>query len=122
MNNNNRVPTVYIVEPAGITLDVSALYDHGDVAYVYAPEDSRPSIWRPEYVEDVIKRMLKMGYDPTYDYFAVVGRMVPVVMVATSLAARWPEAKMLYFSSTEREYVERPAVIAGTSNIMSHRG
>ena len=112
--NTTRVPKVYIVEPTDAGLDVSSLYDYGEVTFLFGETEKRPPIWRADYVDSVMTKLAANGYDPLVDYFAVVGRMVPVVMVTTSLAARWPEAKLLYFSSTSREYVERPAVIAGS--------
>lgn len=106
-----KLPIVFVIQPPSRgALDMSALYDYGTVQYVYNLADNRPPIWRADYVEDVLRRLETQGYDPLVDYFAVVGSMVPVVMVATAIAGRWPHAKLLYFSSTSREYVERSAV------------
>ena len=97
---------IFLLEPS--KFDVSHLAEWGQVQYVYGPTDHRPSIWDERFVPSTIKRMEDMGFNPDRDHIAIVGHLVPIVMVTSALAQKYgPRVCALYFSSTTREYVER---------------
>jgi hypothetical protein len=89
------------------SMDVSEASMYGDIKYVFAADESRPSIWRADFLHEVVRRLEHDKFDPREDFFVATGAFVPVVLVACELVARYGSLRCLVFNSVDCNYVER---------------
>jgi hypothetical protein len=99
-------PRAFILEPQE-KLDLRPAKLWGDIVYIFAEYDSRPSIWHQKLIDDAIGILQQYDYDPDKDYLIVAGAMVPLVMFVSAVCEVWRCPKVLYWDMRHRCYVER---------------
>lgn len=101
----SNIPRVFILEPC--QLDTSRTARFGQQVYLFGRDEKRSSIWDNAFKAEIAAALDKYRYDPKVDYFVVVGHMVPVVIATSVLTARFGTVKVLFYSSTDRDYVPK---------------
>lgn len=96
---------VFIVEPC--RLDVRNAAEFGTIEYLFDENDHRASIWTHDFLNEISNVLKKKKYDPSRDFFAVSGRLVPVTMAAIHILSLYKRVRFLFFNAVDRNYVER---------------
>lgn len=99
----NKGSIVFVLEQTEV--DVSPAKEYGRIAHVFRPNERRPSIWTPEFREELLETFVEMGYDPENDYVVIAGRMVPLVKMVATLVAEYRTIRVLFYVSSEERYI-----------------
>lgn len=87
--------------------DCAGLEAYGTIEYMFDKGIRRSSIWSASLADDITERIAEMGYDPKYDWLAIVGATVPVTLVLVQLLSLYGQVRVLFYSASERIYVPR---------------
>lgn len=98
--------TVYLVNPAGATLDLSGAKQYGDLRYanvrfVYADEIDDEAL--PVAAERNLLQKVD-SFDPETDYFLIAGDDLQLVAMAAMLGARHPWFRVLRWDRQAKGY------------------
>jgi hypothetical protein len=103
-NSDKKEPRVFMLMPH--KLDVSKATEYGKIKMIFDGVQKKPSIWTPEFVKETLDRLEDMEYDPSTDYFLVVGSMVSVVRSTTALVSSCTVLpKGLFYDISSGKYV-----------------
>lgn len=105
----SRCPTTRLafVLDGSMRFDISPAKRHGDVKYVFDPNEEKPSIWSVTYYEHAVNKMLAQEFDPDIDYLVAAGSQVPLLLLVATLVARFGQINLLLFDSTTSEYIHK---------------
>lgn len=97
---------VFVYEP--VKTDIAPAQVFGEVVYLFTETIYRPSIWETQALQQAIfDRLVELDFSPDEDFVAVVGPMIPVMLVFTVLDAAWGNYKVLLWNAEHREYQAR---------------
>jgi hypothetical protein len=99
---NNKHTRCFIVEDS--KHDISTISRHGEIVYLYKQNDNKPSLWSA-YKEGIVAKLKRYDFDPDNDYFACVGRQVPVIMSVAAIMEEYGGFRALFFNAPEQQYV-----------------
>lgn len=105
IHTDERPPRVFMLMPHDKNVRASRRF--GELVVVFDKNESRPSIWDPEFLMEALDRMQDYQFDATRDHILVVGSMVPVVMWCAATMHRWPGTRILCFDIASGDYVSR---------------
>jgi len=95
---------VFVVEPTRTDF-LDGLKDFGEVTYIF--DGHRPSIFSEAYRDAIRDGLQRCNYNPHEDFIAVVGKQVPLFILAAEITAAYGSFTALLFSSSERRYIPR---------------
>lgn len=96
---------VVVLEPTN--KDLSAAQTHGELVYLFGPQDTRPSIWETDdFMLAVQERLEKINFSAD-DYLLCVGHQVPLMTTMHLLSNVYDQYKVLFWHATVQEYVPR---------------
>jgi hypothetical protein len=97
--------TVFLLEQT--THDISALRGYGEVEYIFAPGEARPSVWQLEFSALLAEKLEDIGFDPANDFIAFTGRLIPMMMLSSAVHRQYGSFFALLFDAGTQTYVER---------------
>lgn len=101
---------VFVIEECKV--DISALSEHGEVNYVYAPNSGRSSMWSQHFRNETLRRLEDAGFDPKRDYVAVVGAVVITTIIVGALIDKYGKITALLYDAVKKTY--RPTCLGST--------
>lgn len=105
------MPKVFMLMPHNV--DVSKARRFGELIYIFDRGARRPSLWSPEFIDEMFVQLAEMGYDPATDYLLIAGNMAPIVRAACALARDCDvPPRALFYDAVTADYVELPLGIA----------
>lgn len=87
--------------------DVSDAGRFGEITYVYPTNEPHPKVWTNSFVQDMLKRLSDLQFNPEVDYVVVSGTVVPLVLLLTRLARDYQTLNMLLYDSSVDEYIHK---------------
>lgn len=92
-------------------VDVTSAMEYGPLIPLFKPnepKENRPSIWREEFVDEVINRMIKNKFNPEKDYVLVAGYTSGLIIWIVSILREWEDCdviKFLMWNGKSRNYI-----------------
>ena len=103
-----KLPRVFVLEPVKSSIDVSKAERYGEVAYVFNPDERRPSVFQATaFGESVLRRLEAAEFRWEHDYLAVAGSIVPVTIALMACMTKYPRLNVLFWHAGEMTYVRR---------------
>jgi hypothetical protein len=98
---------VFIFErPQQLSIDEARKF--GAVEFVFPPRAPRAPLFDAERLAgQILERLHSIGFDPTNDYIAFTGHIVPLLVMATAAVSEYGPIRALLFDAERRDYVER---------------
>jgi hypothetical protein len=86
--------------------DIRGAQEFGDIIYLFDAAERRPSIFTPEYGEEVLRRLVENGFDKHQDLILLAGNVIVLVTTVAKLAGQFGYCNVLAFDSQIRSYVK----------------
>jgi len=100
----NRV--FVLQQPRRKDLDLSTLYNFGEVVELITDDERRPPIFEPAFARLVADKIRESSFDPKKDKFAIVGSLSTMVVVTGALVSMYGNVTTLQYDASVLSYVE----------------
>ena len=104
--SNSKPRRVFIAECVSSHIDLSKAEKYGEVVIVMKDRGA-PASETGAFLTRLQDRLDELKFDPTTDYFCVVGAILPVSISIAALLHRYDVISLLVYSTTTERYVER---------------
>lgn len=98
----------FVLEQPRRNLDLTTINKFGKLHFIFEQDDVRSSVFTTDqFSQDVVQACQRQSFDPSRDYFCIVGSLVAVVTATVALLKTFGSLKVLFYHAAYEQYVGR---------------